>query len=177
MGGQSDDLWFAVKFEWREDGLIMADLEISMIGKEYAPFTIEVEKGRIAQFAKSIGEENSVYFDEKAAKSAGYRGILAPLTFPFTITMDAGQSFNVLEDMGIDKTNAVHGEQGFTYHSDICAGDIITGQQKITDMYDKKNGALWFIVTNIKLTNQDATHVADLHSVIVVRNQRQESHD
>ncbi len=147
----------------------MVALDKDLIGKQYEPFTIEVEKGRIAQFANSIGDEDSIYFDIEAAKSAGYRGIPVPLTFPFTITMDAGQSFNVLEDMGIDKTRAVHGEQGFTYHSDICAGDVITGQQQITDIYDKKDGALWFIVTGIKLTNQDAVHVADLHSVIVVR--------
>ncbi|MCP4184151.1 MAG: MaoC family dehydratase [Hyphomicrobiales bacterium] len=143
------------------------------IGKEYEPFEIEVEKGRIAQFARSIGEENPIYFDAEAAKKAGFRGIPVPLTFAYTITMDAGQSFNVLEDMGIEKTNAVHGEQGFTYHNEICAGDKITGSQKIVDMYDKKNGALLFIVTGITLTNQDELHVADLHSVIVVRNKQQ----
>jgi acyl dehydratase len=148
----------------------MVVVDKKFIGKKYEPFTVDVEKGRIAQFANAIGEDNPIYFDAEAAKKAGYRGITAPLTFPFTITMDAGQSFNVLEDMGIEKTKAVHGEQGFTYHGDICAGDTITGQQKITDIYDKKNGALWFIVTEIELTNQDNVHVADLHSVIVVRN-------
>lgn len=146
-------------------------LDKTMIGKEYEPFSVEIEKGRIAQFARSIGEENPIYFDEDAAKNAGYRAIPVPLTFPYTITMDAGQSFNVLEDMAIDKTKAVHGEQGFTYHNAICAGDKITGQQKITDIYNKKNGALVFIVTEIKLVNQDDVHMADLHSVIVVRNQ------
>jgi len=148
----------------------MAALNKEFIGKEYEPFTIEVEKGRVAQFAKSIGEENSIYFDAEIAKKAGYRNIPVPLTFAYTITMDAGQSFNVLEDLGVEKTNAVHGEQGFTYHSDICVGDVISGSQKIIDIYDKKNGALIFIVTGIKLVNQDDVHVADLRSVIVVRN-------
>lgn len=146
------------------------ELDKSYIGKAYAPFTFEVEKGRVAQFAKSIGEANPIYFDEEAAKSAGYRAIPVPLTFAYTITMDAGQSFNVLEDMGIEKTSAMHGEQGFTYYHDIFAGDVITGQQKITEMYDKKNGALLFIVALIKLVNQDDVHVADLRSVVVVRN-------
>jgi acyl dehydratase len=151
-------------------GAAMGTMDKSLIGKKYEPFTIEVEKGRIAQFAKSIGEDSPIYFDEKSAKNANYRAIPAPPTFLYTITMDAGQSFNVLEDMGIEKTNAVHGEQGFTYHNTICAGDIITGQQEIVDIYDKKNGALWFIVTNIKLVNQTGEHMSDLHSVIVVRN-------
>ncbi len=148
----------------------MVALDKEFIGKEYEPFALEVEKGRVAQFAKSIGEENPVYFDADVAKKQGYRDIPVPLTFAFTITMDAGQSLNVLEDLGVEKTNAVHGEQGFTYHSDICVGDVISGSQKITDMYDKKNGALFFIETEIKLVNQDDVHVADLRSVIVVRN-------
>ncbi len=141
-----------------------------MIGKEYQSFSVDVEKGRIAQFAKSIGEDNRIYFDEDAAKSAGFRAIPAPLTFPYTITLDAGQSFNVLEDMGVEKTRAVHGSQGFTYHDTIYAGDTISGCQRITDVYDKKDGALTFIETDTKLVNQNDVHVANLHSVIVVRN-------
>ena len=131
---------------------------------------MDVEKGRIAQFARSIGAENPIHFDVKAAKQEGYRDISAPLTFGYTITMDAGQSFNVLDDMAVDKSRAVHGEQGFTYFGDICAGDTISGQQTIADIYDKKDGALIFIVATTRLANQLGDHVADLRSVIVVRN-------
>ena len=148
----------------------MEALRNKFLGKQYDAFTMDIEKGRIAQFARSIGEENAIYLDNDAAKNAGYRAIPAPLTFAYSITMDAGQSFNVLEDMGVDKNKAVHGEQGFTYHNDICAGDTITGQQTIVDIYDKKDGALIFIVTETKLRNQNGDQVTDLHSVIVVRN-------
>ncbi len=148
----------------------MEKLREKFLGKTYAPFSVDIEKGRIAQFARAIGEDSPIYFNEKAAKAAGYRQIPAPLTFGFSITMDAGQSFNVLEDMGVEKAKAVHGEQGFDYMGDICAGDTITGQQKVIDIYDKKNGALIFLVTETKLSNQLGDQVADLHSVIVVRN-------
>ena len=86
------------------------------INKTYEAFTIEVEKGRLRAFAGAIGEQDAIYSDESSAKAAGYTSIPAPLTFPFSITMDAGQSFNALEDMGIQKTKAVHGEQGFIYY-------------------------------------------------------------
>jgi len=140
-----------------------------LIGKSYPPFTAEVEKGRIAFFARAIGEDAEIYFDEAAAKQAGYRSIPAPLTFPYSIAMDARQSFLPLDDMAIDITRCVHGEQAFAYHGDICAGDIITGVQTITDMYEKKGGALKFIVTEIQLRNQDDVHVCDLRTVVVVR--------
>lgn len=146
------------------------ELRRRFLGKEYPAFCVEVEKGRIAQFARSIGESNPIHFDVDAAKSQGFKGIPAPLTFAFTITMDAGQSVNVLEDMGVDKAKAVHGAQGFEYFDQIYAGDTITGVQKITDVYDKKNGALIFFETRTRLENQECAHVADLHSVIVIRN-------
>ncbi len=140
------------------------------INKTYEVFTIEVEKGRLRAFAGAIGEQDAIYSDESSAKAAGYTSIPAPLTFPFSITMDAGQSFNALEDMGIQKTKAVHGEQGFKYYKAICAGDVVTGQQKITDIYEKKGGALLFIVMEISLSNQLNELVCELQSTIVVRN-------
>ncbi len=145
-------------------------LDRAMIGKEYAPFTLEVEKGRIRQFAHAIGDDSPLWRDEKAANSQGFQAIPAPPTFGFTLAMDANQPFLVLEDMQIDKRKSMHGEQIFIYHAPILAGDVITGQQKIVDMYEKKGGALQFIVTETRLTNQRNQPVADLRSVIVVRN-------
>ena len=141
-----------------------------MIGKTYDPFTVKVEEGRLRAFAKAIGETNPVYLDEEADRNAGYRSIPAPPTFPFVVAMEANQPFLILADMGIDKTRSVHGEQHFTYHKPIVAGDVITGQQRIAEIYDKKGGALTFIVTETRLQNQANEHVSDMRTVIVVRN-------
>jgi len=140
------------------------------VGKTYPPFEIEVEKGRLRFFAKATGAADPIYVDEDAAKAAGYPGLPAPPTFAFSITMDAGQSFNVLEDMDIPVQKAVHGAQGFTYHRPIIAGDVISGAQKVTNVYEKKGGALLFIETLIALTNQNDEPVCDLASTIIVRN-------
>lgn len=141
-----------------------------IVGKVFDPFSIEVEKGRVAFFARSIGAVDPIHFSDTAARAAGHRGIVAPPTFGFTIAMDANQSFMVLDQLGIDKTRTVHGEQEFIYRDDICAGDIITGQQTVAESYDKKGGALTFIVTKTELRNQLGGHVCDLRTVIVVRN-------
>jgi len=141
-----------------------------MIGKVYEPFTMDVEKGRLCSFAKAIGETNPIYFNEAAAVKAGYRSIPAPPTFPFVAAMEAEQPFVLLADMGIDKRKTVHGEQQFTYLKPIVAGDVLTGQQKVVEMYDKKGGALTFIVTETRLTNQLNEAVCDMRTVIVVRN-------
>jgi acyl dehydratase len=49
------------------------------------------------------------------------------------------------------------------------AGDVLRFESRIADIYDKKNGALWFIVRETRVTNQRGEHVADLRSVVVQR--------
>jgi len=140
------------------------------IGKTYAPFSVEVEKGRLRLFAKATGATDPIYTDESAARDAGYTDLPAPPSYAFSVAMDGGQPFNVLEDMRIPLTKVVHGHQGFVYHRLICAGDVIGGLQTVRNVYEKKGGALMFIETEISLTNQRGEPVCDLQSTIVVRN-------
>lgn len=64
----------------------------------------------------------------------------------------------------------LHGEQEFTYLKPICAGDTITLKSRVEDIYDKKNGAMEFVVQIFTATNQLGEHVADMTRTIVVRN-------
>jgi len=141
----------------------------NIVGKEYPPFTVEVEKRWIRSFAQAVGESNPIYLDEQAAKAAGFRSIPAPPTFPFTLIMEANQSFMVLDELGVDKTKAMHVEQAFEYFADLCAGDVITGRQRVIEQFDKKGGAMHFIITEIRLENQGGEHVCDLRTTVVVR--------
>lgn len=142
----------------------------SFKGKSYPPFSMSVAADHIAAFAEAIDEADPIHRDLDAACAAGYRNIVAPLTYAFTLTLNAGQSFNVLADMGVPKTRAVHGEQWFDYHESICAGDTLSGVQTITDIAEKKGGALIFIKIETPLSNQLGEHVVTLGSTIVVRN-------
>jgi len=145
-------------------------IDKSIIGKEYPPFTVEVEKRWVRSFAEAIGETSPIYFDESVARARGYRSLPAPPTFPFAMIMDGNQSFMILDELGIDKRRAMHGEQSFVYHADLCAGDVVTGRQRVVDVYDKKNGVLEFLVTETRLENQRGEHVCDLRTTVVVRN-------
>src|SRR5471032_109322 len=113
-------------------------IDKSIIGKEYPPFTVEVERRWLRSFAEAIGETSPVYFDEPIARAAGYRSLPAPPTFPFAMIMDCNQSFMIVDELGIDKRRAMHGEQSFVYHADLCAGDVVTGRQKVIDVRQKK---------------------------------------
>ncbi len=139
------------------------------IGYAPPPILWDVEKGRIAFFAKVIGLTGPIHTDEAAAKAAGYRGIVAPPTFIFGAPGDSGETMKLIETLEIDLGKVLHGEQRFDYHAPVCAGDTLRFESKVSDIYDKKGGALEFVVNGTKVTNQLGEHVADLHSVIVVR--------
>ena len=40
----------------------------------------------------------------------------------------------------------LHGEQEFSYHAMAYAGDELTARSRVTDVYEKKGGALEFLV-------------------------------
>ena len=140
------------------------------IGLKLTPHTVEIEKGRLRFFAKAIGETDPIYFDEDAAKAAGYASLPIPPTFVFCMEMEKSDPFESLEIMEIDLGKVLHAEQSFKYHAPICAGDNLTFESRVSDIYDKKGGALEFVVQDCNVTNQAKTLVAELRSVTVVRN-------
>ncbi len=144
-------------------------IDKSLIGKSYPPFTVEVEKRWVRSFAEAIGERDPIHLDEAAARAAGHRSLVAPPSFPFAVAMEADQCFSILDELGIDKRRTMHAEQSFVYHAELCAGDVLTGRQNVVDVYDKKNGALEFIVTEIRLDNDRGEHVCDMRITVVVR--------
>ena len=145
-------------------------LDRNKIGHEFTAFTTDVEKGRLKFFAKAIGETNPIYTDETAAREAGYSSLPAPPTFPMALDMDGPEDMPVLDVLDIDISKLLHGTQEFEYLAPICAGDRITITSRIADMFDKKGGALEFVVSENTYTNQNGQLVAKATSTLVVRN-------
>ena len=141
------------------------------IGHQLPPFQVEVEKGRLRFFAKATGQTDPVYVDESAARDAGHPGLPVPPTFLFCLEMEAPNPAAIRELLGMDYRSLLHGEQGFSYHAMAYAGDTLTFRQRIDDIYDKKNGALEFVVRKTRVSNQRDELVAELRCVTVVRNQ------
>ncbi|WPH23803.1 MaoC family dehydratase N-terminal domain-containing protein [Variovorax paradoxus] len=140
------------------------------IGHQLPPFQVEVEKGRLRFFAKATGQADPVYIDEAAARDAGHPDLPVPLTFLFCLEMEAPNPAAIRELLGMDYRRLLHGEQGFSYHAMAYAGDTLTFRQRIEDIYDKKNGALEFVVRKTHVSNQRDELVAELRCVTVVRN-------
>ncbi|MNO05905.1 hypothetical protein D3C81_2274700 [compost metagenome] len=70
---------------------------------------------------------------------------------------------------GFDLGRILHAEQSFAYHKPAVAGDVLTFDTRVADVYEKKGGALQFVVNETRVTNQDGEHIADVRSTLVQR--------
>ena len=140
------------------------------IGHAMPSFEVLVEKGRLHFFAKATGQTDPVYWDEVAARAAGHPALPVPPTFLFCLEMASPDPAAIRHLLGMDYRRLLHGEQGFTYHSLAYAGDVLRFEQRIEDIYDKKGGALEFVLRKTRVTKQRGKPVADLRTVTVLRN-------
>jgi acyl dehydratase len=140
------------------------------IGVESEPRTITVEMGQLKFFAKATAQSDPIYSDEAAAKAKGHKTIPAPLTYAVVLMAGAPPKRGTLESMGVDMRRILHGEQSFTYHHPMYAGDVMTLVTKTSDIYAKKDGALEFIVQDTRLTNAAGQLCTEMRTVVVVRN-------
>jgi hypothetical protein len=146
-------------------------IDRSFIGLQLTPIVTHVERGRLRSFAKAIGETNPVYLDTDAARRAGFRDIPVPPTYPFCLEMlGAEDPFELFKRMNVPLGKVLHGEQFFTYHATICAGDRVTMSGRVVDIYDKKHGALEFIVQDTEGRDENGHLMVELRRVVVIRN-------
>jgi acyl dehydratase len=140
------------------------------IGHELPPSVLPIERTRLRFFAEATGQTDPIYTDREAARKAGYSDLPAPPTFLFAAELDSGASDRMLRDLGIPLERLLHGEQGFTYHCTPCVGDTVTVRSRIADIYEKKGGALEFVVKTSRATDQNDRLLAEMRTVIVCRN-------
>ncbi|MBV1881300.1 MAG: MaoC family dehydratase N-terminal domain-containing protein [Pseudomonadales bacterium] len=143
----------------------------SVIGRETLPKTITVEQGQLQFFAKATGASDKLYWDVEAAKAAGHPAIPAPPTFLMCLdSLCPSKEASILAYLGVDIGKILHGEQRFSYAEPIYAGDEITFTSVVLDAYDKKGGALQFIVSEAQAVNQNGKTVGTMTNTLVIRN-------
>ncbi len=67
-----------------------------LVGKEFSPFAMPVERGKIREFANAIGDDNPIYSDPVYAGKSGFGDIPAPPTFTAVKGRSSGSSWKDL---------------------------------------------------------------------------------
>lgn len=131
-----------------------------------APF--EVTRSDIRRFAAAIGDTHPAYRDVAAAQALGYPDLIAPPTFLITLsaTSDGGSALVSDPALGLDYTLVVHGEEKFTFHRPIRAGDRLDAVTTLTDIREVGRNELMLLVTEV---SSDGEQVATVSSTLVSR--------
>ncbi|HEY3139916.1 MAG TPA: MaoC family dehydratase N-terminal domain-containing protein [Acidimicrobiales bacterium] len=144
-------------------------VDTSVIGRPTARFRVVVERGPVTNFATAVTDKSPVYREPAAAAVAGFKGIPAPPTFPFAARnwgahpelqadLEPVESDPVGEVLGALLANGgliLHGEQSFEYQRPIVVGDVLRGEGRLVDLYEKesKGRTMTFLVVETAWTD------------------------
>lgn len=140
-------------------------------GKEYPPFAVTVERGKIKEFARAVGDLSPFYLDDAVGRASEWGDIVAPPTFAITFRDDNADTGTVLKDLGVDISRILHGEQEFESYKPIRPGETYLCRSRITDIYEKtgRSGAMAFVLREMTVTDPDNEIVSLVRHITVVR--------
>ena len=145
--------------------------------------TMPVEATHIMMFARSINDDNQVYYDAAHAKKTEVGHILPPPTFYRSVAQFDPQYFlrpkvgekwfgSAKGPTGIDEkpksSGGLHAEQHFEYHKPVKPGDVLTVESmpgRVWEKESKRAGKLTFTETIQEYRNQAGELVVTSRSV------------
>lgn len=143
----------------------------SKTGKEYPSFFWEVERGKITELVKAIGDGNKIYTDKNFAVKEGYKDCPAPPTFVTVPMMWTNFLIDVINDLKMNYSRVVHGQEGYEYFKEIYPGDVLTGTMKVTSIDEKsgKSGSMDIVRLETIYKNQKEEQVVKATTILVER--------
>ena len=140
-----------MRLDWRA-----VPVETDNIGKTYEPATFEVEADRIKAYADAVHEDNPIYHDAEAAKQAGFRDLVAPPMFAVVYSAP-GMGPAIYDTIGDAVMRMVHGGQEFVWGEPVVAGDTITTEVKVAEIYEKDGKGFYVFESTSKNQKGDET--------------------
>ena len=142
-----------------------------VVGKEYPPWPVTVERRRIKDFARALGDLNPFYLDDQVGAASEWGDVIAPPTFPVSFRDERADSAALLRDLGVDISRVLHGEQEFEIHRQLRPGETYLCRTKVLDIYEKagKSGPMAFVVRETAITDKTGEVVATMRHVTVIR--------
>jgi acyl dehydratase len=142
-----------------------------VLGKEYPPFAVTVERGKIRDFAEALGDLNPFYLDDAVGKASPWGDVIAPPTFATSFRVHGSETNALVEDLGVDISRLLHGEQEFEIFRQLTPGETLLCRTRVVDIYEKpgRSGPLAFVVRETTVTDRTDEIVLRMRNVTVVR--------
>ncbi len=144
----------------------ITDKQRSILGKEFARAELPVTREMLLDYADLMGMSHPVYLDPEAARTRGYRDIIAMPTF---LIADAASPLVPPE---IPFTGGgLNAGYECTFYEVVYPGDTLTFSTCIADLYDKtgRSGIMHFVIRETTITNQHGDTVARIRNPFILR--------
>jgi hypothetical protein len=139
-----------------------------VVGTDFGPHDVLVEMGPLQLFARVVGLTDPEHRDPAAAAAAGLPGLLVPPTYLFGLERRHPEVPRIISRLGIEIGSVLHGEQTFRYKTQTYSGDVLTFRPRFADYYEKRAGALRFLVRETTVS-RGTEQVALLRNLLVAR--------
>jgi len=142
-------------------------LNQTLKGKTYQELTFEVERDRATQFSLAVGEDDPRFLEAGAAQAEGFPEQLAFPTFPTVLGILVSAQAVTDQELGLDYSRVVHGEQEYEWKRPIVVGDVLKATPRIGDIYSK--GPNEFLVIEAEMTDADGEVVCISRGTLLSR--------
>jgi acyl dehydratase len=153
-------------------GSLIPDETRTLIGTALsAPVTATISAKEAQRFALAADDRNPLYFDESAAKAAGYRTTLVPPVFLAWSLSPARSLSEIREDglyrgegkrVALNVKRVLFGGEEWEFLAPLYAGDTYTSLTSLKSLEEKTGGWGPFVLqmTETTYTNHDGVVVA-----------------
>jgi hypothetical protein len=140
----------------------MAEIDRRVIGAWGPEGRLCIERGKIAEFAKAVKDDNPAFTRGEAPP--------APPTFLMTLAHWMGGLGETRQGIKLDYRRLLHGEQEFEYVRPIRAGDVLTFRSRTKDAFEKqgkRGGIMTFVLGETEFRNQRGEVVAYMRNTLI----------
>ncbi len=125
-------------------------VEQTLIGRSYrAAGSYVVGREVVRHFAGAVGAAHAFHHDPAAAREAGFADVVAPPTFAVVVAQPATDAMMADPEVGLEYARIVHGEQSFTHHAPIVAGDELDACMTVASVRAAGGASMLTLVTEV----------------------------
>lgn len=125
-------------------------VDTALAGRSYsAAGTYVVGREVVRHFAQAVGADHPYHHDVGAAREGGFVDVVAPPTFAVVVAQPATDRMMADPEVGLEYSRIVHGEQSFTHHAPIVAGDELEARMTVASVRAAAGAAMLTLVTEV----------------------------
>jgi acyl dehydratase len=145
-----------------------------------APVSATIHAHEGERYAHAAGDTNPIYFDDAAARAAGYRGRIVPPGFlvwafepprPLEALREDGLPRDAGPPLRLRVSRVLYAGEEWDYRAPVHAGDTVTAETRLASLEEKTGSSGPFVLatTETTYTNQDGEVVAILRGRRIAR--------